>query len=220
MELYDKEYFAALKEEIKEIDKKPILIGFIYLLISIIFFFVWSNIVLEIPILLIVPLGLLISYVATSNKKPIIIGLIFVLSFIIFYIIWFDIFPDFPLLILVFWGLVLPFLLLFSVVKKEDSQALLVVIGLMSSTIYFELFDLIYYYTLYLEDPLKMDSDVCPICEIKDSIQLIVIGIIAILVITTIKVMRTKFALTKKKILRAIFLPSGILVFRLLLYFF
>jgi len=220
MELYDKAYFTALKERIKELDKSPILTSLIYLIISIIFFFVWSNIILEIPILLIISLGMLIPSIRTFNKKITLIRLIITVTSIISFIIWLEIVPDAPFLIIMLLGLLIPFILLFSVVKKEHTQSLLVVIGLMSSTIYFELFDLAYYYVIYLEDPLKMDSDICPICEIENSIQLIAISIIAILLMTLIKLITTKFALSKSKILLALFLPSAILWLRILNFLF
>lgn len=178
MELYDKEYFTALKERIKVADKKPIATGFIYLAISIIFFFIWSNIVLDNPFLILIPFEI--------------------------YIIL---------------GLAIPFVLLYLILKKEDSKSLLIVIGIMSSSLYFELFDLAYFYTIYLVDPLRMDSDLCPICEIKDSIPLILMSLSSLVLIAKNKIINTKFNLTKKNILLAMLIPLPILLLKIVLFF-
>ena len=155
MELYDKAYFSALKERVKAVDKTPILFGLNYLVVSVIFFFVWSNLILDLPLLLL-PYFLLISA-----------------------------------------GFILPFILLYKVLKRNHSNSLLFVIVLMSSIIFSELFDLVYYYDMYLDDPLLIASDICPICEIEDSIQLIIISFIAILLMIN-QPMAAKFSLRKR----------------------
>jgi len=175
MELYYKAYCAALKARIKAIDKTPILFGLNYLVVSVIFFFVWSNLILDFP-LLVLPFFLLISA-----------------------------------------GFIIPFVLLYKVLKRNHSKSLLFVIVLMSSTVFSELFDLVYYYDMYLGDPLLIESDICPICEVEDSIQLIASSFMAILLMIN-QPMAAKFSLSKRSILQAILLPSSVLLLRIALF--
>lgn len=171
MELYDKEYFASLRERIKELDKTPFLFGLNYLVVSVIFFFVWANIIFGI---------------ASLNLL-------------------------YPLLII-------PFILLYSVARKGNSKSLLFVIGTMSVTVFFELFDLAYYYNMSLADSTINEFGICPICEVEDSIQLIIIISLVALILIIRKRVVTKFSLSKRNILLTIFLPSTILSLRIILF--